>query len=92
MPKQVTTTSYSLSQKAAIVVLKSYRLLLSPFMGNQCRFYPSCSQYTESAIKHYGILKGIFYGLWRILRCNPFHSGGYDPVPRQPSTREKSIL
>lgn len=46
-----------------------------------CRFYPTCSEYTKQAIKKYGVLKGGFLGVKRILKCHPFHPGGYDPVP-----------
>ena len=50
-------------------------------MGCNCKFYPTCSEYTKQAIEKYGCLKGSFLGLKRILRCNPFSKGGYDPVP-----------
>ncbi|GHU85064.1 putative membrane protein insertion efficiency factor [Clostridia bacterium] len=46
----------------------------------RCRFYPSCSVYAHQAIEHFGVLKGLCMGLWRIMRCNPFSKGGYDPV------------
>jgi len=71
------------AQKAMIVAIKGYRLVLSPWVGQQCRFYPSCSQYTESAIEYYGALRGLGLGIWRILRCNPCHPGGYEPLPYQ---------
>ena len=62
------------------VLLFGYRKVLSPFLPAACRFYPTCSAYTEKAIQKHGILKGIFFGLFRIARCHPGHPGGYDPV------------
>jgi len=57
-----------------------YRKYVSPFKGPTCRFYPSCSQYALDALNKYGLWKGSFLALARILRCHPFHPGGYDPV------------
>jgi hypothetical protein len=62
------------------LLLLGYRKELSPFLPAACRYYPSCSAYTEKAIQKYGVLKGIFYGLLRIARCHPGCAGGYDPV------------
>jgi putative membrane protein insertion efficiency factor len=64
----------------AIKLIKLYRVLLSPVLGGQCRFHPTCSHYAEEAIRKYGCLKGSLMGLKRILRCHPFNPGGYDPV------------
>lgn len=62
------------------LLLLGYRKVLSPLLPPSCRFYPTCSAYTQQAIEKHGILKGIFYGLCRIARCHPGHGGGYDPV------------
>ena len=62
------------------LLLFGYRKVLSPFLPAVCRFYPTCSAYTEEAIQKHGIFKGIFFGLFRIARCHPGHPGGYDPV------------
>lgn len=67
-------------KKISIFLIKLYKLIFSPLMGNQCRFHPTCSQYTKEAIEKYGFLKGWRLGIKRILRCNPFCKGGYDPL------------
>jgi putative membrane protein insertion efficiency factor len=64
-----------------IGIIKAYRYLLSPWLGRQCRFTPSCSQYGLQAIEHHGALRGSLLTAYRILRCNPFCRGGFDPVP-----------
>ena len=58
-----------------------YRKTLSPFIGQQCRFEPTCSHYGEEAIAKHGALRGTILTVWRILRCGPWSKGGYDPVP-----------
>ena len=68
-------------KQAALLAIRLYKLVLSPFLGGQCRFYPSCSDYTREAIDKYGLLKGILLGGRRLLRCHPFHPGGVDYVP-----------
>lgn len=63
------------------MMIKGYRLLISPLLGPRCRFYPSCSSYTEQAIQQHGIFSGLYFGCRRLIRCHPFHPGGFDPVP-----------
>jgi putative membrane protein insertion efficiency factor len=63
-------------------LIRGYQYLISPMLGNHCRFSPSCSEYMHEAIQTHGVLKGLFLGLKRILRCAPWSSGGYDPVPK----------
>jgi putative membrane protein insertion efficiency factor len=64
-----------------IIPIKIYQIFLSPLLGqNKCRFYPTCSSYAISAIKNKGVFKGIWLAFLRILRCNPWGKGGYDPV------------
>ncbi|MCL5405175.1 MAG: membrane protein insertion efficiency factor YidD [Deltaproteobacteria bacterium] len=62
-------------------LIRAYQILISPLFPQACRFSPSCSQYTYEAIEMYGVPRGIYLGLRRILRCHPFNPGGYDPVP-----------
>ncbi|MEG1781723.1 MAG: membrane protein insertion efficiency factor YidD [Oscillospiraceae bacterium] len=64
-----------------IFPIKLYKKYLSPLLGDHCRFYPTCSEYMMEAIATHGVLKGIILGSWRLLRCNPWGKGGYDPVP-----------
>jgi len=59
----------------------AYRRWVSPALPARCRFYPSCSAYALEALTRHGALRGTGLALWRLLRCNPFHPGGYDPVP-----------
>ena len=62
-------------------LIRAYQLSLSPWLGSNCRFFPSCSCYAHTAIERYGALQGAWLGLRRLLRCHPLHKGGYDPVP-----------
>jgi putative membrane protein insertion efficiency factor len=64
----------------ATSLIRLYKRFLSPMLPPSCRFYPSCSAYTLAAIEKYGLLRGSVMGAWRLLRCNPFSAGGYDPV------------
>jgi hypothetical protein len=64
-----------------IGLIRGYQVLLSPFTGGQCRFHPTCSHYGLDAIRQWGPMRGSWLTIRRILRCNPFVTGGYDPVP-----------
>ena len=64
-----------------IGLIRCYQLAISPLLGPRCRFYPSCSRYTAQALAKHGPLQGTWLGLRRIVRCHPFHPGGFDPVP-----------
>ncbi|KAB2953964.1 membrane protein insertion efficiency factor YidD [Heliorestis acidaminivorans] len=66
--------------KLFILPIRFYQSYISPMLGPRCRFMPTCSEYAIQAIEKYGIWRGIGKALWRILRCHPFHPGGYDPV------------
>ncbi len=63
-----------------IYLIKFYQKLMSPLLGSNCRFYPTCSQYGIEAFKKYGTIKGLYLTIRRILKCHPFHPGGYDPL------------
>jgi len=63
-----------------IGLIKFYRKFISPLKGPSCRFYPTCSQYAMDAINKYGLIKGSYLSIKRILRCHPFNKGGYDPL------------
>jgi len=64
-----------------IAVLRLYKVLISPLLGNRCRFYPSCSDYAREAIERYGALRGAWLTIKRVGRCHPLCEGGLDPVP-----------
>lgn len=83
-----TTSSFIASAKlvprqALVLLLRGYRLLLSPWLGNQCRFEPTCSVYGIEALQRHGALAGSYLTVARVLRCQPWCAGGCDPVPAQ---------
>ena len=67
--------------KILIVLIRAYQIFLSPLLGSNCRFTPTCSQYALDAIRKYGSIRGSYMGFRRIMRCHPFNPGGVDPVP-----------
>lgn len=70
-------------KKIALRLIRFYQKWVSPLFPRRCRYYPTCSAYAYEAFKKHGILKGFYLALWRLLRCNPFSPGGYDPVPER---------
>jgi len=78
--KKIATQIGKVVAKTLIIFIRFYQIVISPLFPDSCRFYPTCSSYAIQAIKKYGVLKGILKSIYRILRCNPFSSGGYDPV------------
>ena len=70
-----------LSRQVFILLLRGYRILISPLLPRSCRFFPSCAAYAEEAIERLGVGRGARLTLARLLRCRPGHPGGYDPVP-----------
>ena len=69
-------------RRALRLILRGYQLAISPLLGPNCRFEPRCSQYAIDAIEFHGAGKGAWLALKRVLRCHPFHAGGWDPIPR----------
>ena len=69
-----------LLKKIIILLIRGYQIFISPIMPGKCRFYPTCSTYFVQAVEKYGPFKGSLLGIKRILKCHPFHEGGYDPL------------
>lgn len=75
----------SIPQRGLILVVQGYRYLLKPWLGNACRFEPTCSQYALDALNRHGAAVGATLATGRLLRCHPWCDGGFDPVPERPS-------
>ncbi len=88
MYKSAINKASQVSKSILIVVIKIYQQVISPWLGDRCRFYPSCSHYTVQAIRQRGVWRGCFLGGRRLLRCHPFNPGGYDPVPESHSNKK----
>ena len=71
-----------IAMRICLALIACYQKLIRPFLGYRCRFYPSCSEYAVESITTYSLGKGLYLSVRRILRCHPFHQGGYDPVIR----------
>lgn len=71
----------NLAQKGVMCLVRCYQVALSPYVGGNCRFEPTCSKYMLAAVGRFGALRGIWLGAKRLMRCHPWCSGGYDPVP-----------
>ncbi len=78
-------------KKLLLLIIKGYQKLLSPLLGANCRFYPTCSQYAYTAIERHGIISGLWLSMCRILKCHPFHPGGVDQVPETIDSRKEKI-
>lgn len=70
-------------KKVLLALIRFYQMAVSPHFPARCKYIPTCSQYGIEAIERFGALKGTALTVWRILRCNPFSKGGYDPVPEK---------
>lgn len=78
-------------KRLCLRLIRFYKKNISPALPPCCRFLPTCSEYAYEAIERFGVFRGILLGLWRLLRCNPFSKGGYDPVPQSwPPRRKKN--
>lgn len=76
---------HDIPRYAATLPIRFYRRCVSPLLPNRCRFYPSCSRYAVEAIMRHGVFRGFLLTVGRILRCHPWHDGGFDPVPDTPT-------
>ncbi|MDO8300648.1 membrane protein insertion efficiency factor YidD [Lacisediminimonas sp.] len=76
--------------KLLLILLRIYKLAISPYLGRNCRFHPSCSDYASEAIRRHGPLKGFAMSGRRLCKCHPWHAGGYDPVPEPSSPASSS--
>ena len=73
----------SFGRRLALAPIRAYQRHISPLLPRRCKYYPSCSEYAVQAVERFGILRGFVLAGWRLLRCNPFSRGGYDPVESQ---------
>lgn len=78
-------------KKVFLFLITFYRQAISPYLGSNCRFTPTCSLYTYEAIQKLGVLSGVYLGFRRIIKCHPFHPGGHDPVPDKLEVKLKWI-
>jgi len=72
-----------------MAIIKCYQFLLSPLLGQNCRFQPTCSEYALQAINQFGVIKGGYLSLRRLIKCHPFHAGGFDPVPEKSAKEDQ---
>lgn len=77
-------------KKIVLFPVYLYRRFISPLSPPCCRFTPTCSQYCIDAVNEWGVIRGLSLALWRVLRCNPWSAGGYDPVPKNPKRRKQN--
>lgn len=75
-------------KKIILLLIRFYQKYISIFLGKNCRFIPTCSAYTYEAVERFGVIKGVYLGIRRILKCHPWHPGGFDPVPEK---KKKSV-
>ena len=75
-----------------ITLLRGYQIIISPWLGNRCRFYPSCSEYMIEAVRRFGVFRGVQLGLKRLAKCQPLCEGGVDPVPEMDAVTKRPIL
>ena len=83
----VVTFVFLLPRNLSVLVLRLYRAVISPIYGDVCRYYPSCSSYALQAVQRYGVVRGSWMGMRRIVRCHPWAVGGVDDVPQRPESK-----
>jgi uncharacterized protein len=81
--------STSLLTRLLVLPIRGWQLFVSPLLGRNCRFHPSCSAYAREAIERHGVVSGLCYAVRRLLRCHPWHPGGHDPVPPPPTASHR---
>lgn len=77
-------------RRLVLGLIRTYRYAVSPFLGQRCRFYPTCSEYAFTSIERFGLPRGTWMALRRVARCHPFHAGGVDPVPDSDDCRSET--
>lgn len=85
------TATPGAAARTSLGLVRIYQKLVSPLLGNNCRYFPTCSHYTYEAIEIHGAVKGSWLGIRRISRCHPFHEGGIDPVPGSPDSQQYPV-
>lgn len=90
MAKKLNRLPFKIIDQVSLCLIKIYRLFISPLIGNNCRFIPSCSEYASDIIKEYGLFRGTPYILKRILSCHPFGRSGYDPVKKKSEKNKRN--
>lgn len=76
--------------KVLVAFIRVYQYVISPMLGQRCKYYPSCSNYAIGALREHGVVRGLGLAAWRLLRCNPFSDGGFDPVPTRRACSDHS--
>ncbi len=84
-------TEVPLPRRVAVAPIRVYQRLISPLLGPRCKYEPSCSRYAAQAVTEFGILRGAVLAAWRVLRCNPWSHGGFDPVVAQQIFRRPPV-
>lgn len=87
---QISATISKILAWPLLFIVRVYQVLISPLLGQNCRFHPSCSCYAHQALKQHGALKGSYLSIKRIVKCNPMHPGGFDEVP--PTNEQKNVI
>ena len=86
------STQPGFGTRVLLRAIRRYQRLVSPYLGKNCRYYPTCSSYTLEALETHGFWRGSWLGTRRVGRCHPFHSGGFDPVPEASGTGDMTVL
>ena len=83
MYKKIICKIEKIIQTLLLGLIKVYQYMISPVLGCSCRFYPTCSYYAQIALKNFGVIRGVYLIIWRLLRCHPFNPGGVDFLPKK---------